>query len=123
MGKCKCGYFFSGSYCELCESGRPVKKTGNLGKRSKRIKSRSDKRRDQENEYRIIRAEYLEKHPICEVYNCGHKSEQVHHKKGRIGKLLTNKKYFLAVCDTCHKYIELHPAWAKAQGYSESRLK
>lgn len=116
MGKCKCGYFFSGSYCPVCET--PPEK-----KKPKRIAHNSKKRVEENREYSQKRKEFLEENPICQVHNCGQKSDQVHHKKGRTGKLLTNKKYFLAVCGLCHDYIENNPLWAKAQGYSESRLK
>lgn len=122
MPKCECGYFFSGTDCPVCGEGKGGAKNGNNRNGRVRIKRVSKKRASQEVEYRVVRLEYLNKHPICQVHNCGNKSEQVHHKKGRIGKLLTDKRYFLAVCDACHKYIELHPAWSKAHGYSESRL-
>jgi hypothetical protein len=47
---------------------------------------------------------------------------QIHHKKGRIGHLLWNTKYFLAVCPNCHRYIEDHPEQARSNGWSLSRL-
>jgi hypothetical protein len=42
--------------------------------------------------------------------------------KGRIGNLLTDPKYFLAVCRQCHNWIEEHPKEAKELGYSVSRI-
>jgi hypothetical protein len=52
---------------------------------------------------------------VCEV--CGkEQSTQIHHKKGR-GKLLCEKKFFLAIDDSCHRRIHEHPAWAYEMGY------
>lgn len=75
------------------------------------------------NRYKKARKAYLLEHPVCEVRGCGKPSEQIHHERGRIGDLLTNDKYFLAVCAECHQKIERFPKWAKEQGYSQSRLK
>jgi len=87
-----------------------------------KIKLRSDKRARQEREYSKKRKEYLIDHPICEVLGCFAKSTEVHHKKGRIGDLLTDERYFMAVCNAHHRVIELNPIWAKNNGYSLNRL-
>ncbi len=114
--KClKCFSYFSGGYCKLC-SEKPEKP------KPKPIRKVSLKRIDKNKEYSEVNKQYLKDNPVCEVINCELKSDQVHHKKGRTGDLLTDIKYFLAVCDPCHKYIELNPLWAKEHGYSESRL-
>lgn len=85
------------------------------------IRPRSKKRSRQEREYAKLRKEYLDDHEYCEV--CGSfLANQIHHRAGRIGKLLTNTKFFLAVCPTCHKLIEERPQWAKEKGFSISRL-
>lgn len=83
--------------------------------------NRSKKRAKQEVEYRKLRDEYLSEHEYCEV--CGWPFNlQLHHKKGRTGALLTDMRFFLAVCHTCHQKIELFPDWAKEHCYSLSRL-
>ena len=56
------------------------------------------------------------------VKGCKGLATEVHHKKGRIGKLLTEISYFLGVCRECHSKIELEPIWAKENGYSLNRL-
>jgi len=71
--------------------------------------------------YVMARALYLKDHPMCEVGSCYKHSNQIHHKKGRAGKLLLDSKWFLACCTNCHRYIEDHPAWAQNSGYSVSR--
>lgn len=86
------------------------------------IRARSKKRARQEREYVKLRKIYLFTHPVCEVAGCGCESTEIHHKKGRVGDLLTDERFFLAVCRAHHVYIELHPALAKEHGYSLNRL-
>lgn len=110
-----CPHIKSSSYCKICDT-KPEKK------KPKPILKVSVKRAKENKEYSHLRSMYLEMFPVCEVENCNNKSTQIHHKKGRIGSLLTDVEYFLCVCDVCHKYIELNPVLAKIQGYSETRL-
>lgn len=90
-----------------------------LKKKAVKIKFRSDKRAEQEKAYNLFIKLWLvgKKCPMC-----GKDATQVHHKKGRIGKLLLDVRFFLPVTQDCHQYIEEHPEWAKEQGYSLSRL-
>lgn len=91
-------------------------------KRTK-IRRTSVKRQAQLDEYyETTRPEYLKEHPICEVEGCKNKATTIHHKKGRSGEMLLNKDFFLSACMPDHFYIEAHPDWAKAKGYSLSRL-
>lgn len=90
-----------------------------------RIANRSKKRAKQEREYAKIAKEFLSENEYCVVHSdedtiC--RSTQIHHKKGRIGSLLTDTRYFLAVCDEAHKQIEANPKWARIMKYSLSRL-
>jgi hypothetical protein len=98
---------------------KPVKKEK---PKPSKIKPRSDKRAKQEREYLKMLPKFFEENPICQVNGCNLESSQCHHKKGRLGALLTNKKYFMAVCAEHHEKIETQPNWAKANGYSLSRL-
>lgn len=87
-----------------------------------KIRPRSKKRAAQEREYSKLRVQFLIKNQWCQVEGCYRLSSQCHHKKGRIGDLLTDERYFLAVCSYHHQAIELDPQWAKEKGYSLSRL-
>lgn len=89
--------------------------------KKKRIKPRSDKRVEQEKEYLIVRAEYLRNYAKCEVCEVA-ESTETHHICGRIGKRLTDKDFFLAVCRSCHQKIELNPDWARQKGYILNRF-
>lgn len=86
------------------------------------IKKVSNKRKVENKEYTKLRKAFLESSIYCQVKGCKKLATEVHHKKGRIGKLLTDISYFLGVCRECHNKIELEPLWAKENGYSLNRL-
>ncbi len=82
-------------------------------------------------QYQKARKEYLKDHCCCEAkltgctipnQNYDNIGIQIHHRAGRIGDNLFDKKNFLAVCFNCHNYIELNVEWAILNGFSVSRL-
>ena len=81
-----------------------------------RLKPISNKRRTQLRDYYILRKDFLRQNPVCEICK-RNKPWDVHHQKGRNGRLLLNDFYWLAVCRGCHDLIHEHPAWAREQGY------
>lgn len=87
------------------------------------IKPRTEKRSKQERLYSAKRIEFLSRkeNKFCAVYP-NQRATQVHHKKGRIGDLLTDERYWLAVSSDGHEYIENNPIEAKEKGWSLSRL-
>lgn len=87
-----------------------------------RIKSVSDKKLVELKQYRLLRDEYLATHKICEHPECSNPSEDLHHAKGRVGILLTDTRYFKALCRKCHRWVEENPTDAKSMGLSFSRL-
>ena len=89
-------------------------------KSPRRINPFSAKRLKQMNEYRKVRIEFLKDHPKCQACNF-QSADQIHHKKGRTGSLLVDTKYFLAVCDDCHRFIENNPLEALKMGWSVKR--
>ena len=99
---CKCFY----SWFEMPE---PIKKV-------------SQKRNLENKEYLKVRKVFLQSLMFCQVNSCKKLPTEVHHKKGKIGKLLTDTRYFLGVCRECHNKIELEPLWAKENNYSLNRL-
>lgn len=110
----------------LCDDHKALKQYQAKEKKVTRIKPRSNKRAKQEVEYLKVRKEYLATQENCEVcINEGqhvNTASQIHHKSGRIGDLLTNKRLFLAVCQDCHQQVESDPLWSKLNGYSIDRL-
>lgn len=99
---CKCFYSWF-------ESPEPIKKVSN-------------KRKVDNKKYLKVRKVFLESLIYCQVKGCKKLATEVHHQKGRIGKLLTDTNYFVGVCRECHSKIELEPTWAKENGYSLNRL-
>lgn len=85
----------------------------------KSIKKVSQNHKVKTLKYSELRDDYLDQHKVCEC--CGVKpSIEIHHKAGRDGNNLF--QHFLAVCRTCHNFIENNPTWAKENGFSISRL-
>jgi hypothetical protein len=91
----------------------------------KKINKVSDNHKETLKEYKKVRKEFLSDHPQCmaKLQGCKGKANQVHHMAGKSSpELYVNKKYFLSVCGNCHEILEKNPAFAKANGFSLSRL-
>lgn len=118
-------------YCcrehEIADKGFPEKK------KSKPIPKVSDKRKALNEQYSILRKEFLSKpeNRICPVTK--KPTTEVHHKAGRVGfadewarlnniPLLIDVRYFLGVSRNGHRWIEENPIEAKKLGYSVDRL-
>lgn len=84
------------------------------------IKQVSSKHAAELQEYHKVRAEYLAKHPNCEIFP-DELATEIHHRRGRLGAFLTNTRYFMAVGANAHRLIHANPAWAHQQGYLLSR--
>lgn len=82
----------------------------------KPIAKQSDKRKDRETIYQEKRDKYMDNHPICECCESNF-SEDLHHKAGRIGDLLTDESKFMACCRECHTWIHEHPKESREKGY------
>ncbi len=104
--------------CATCnkELRKPVKEK----KKPVPIKKVSKPMKINLTEYSHLRKQFLIDNPICAVYP-DKKAVSIHHKKGRIGDLLCDVKYWLPTSLEGHIYIEENPAWAKEQGFSLSR--
>jgi hypothetical protein len=87
-----------------------------------RIKSVSTKKLSELKDYRVLRDRYLDDHKVCQHPDCKNLSEDLHHAKGRVGALLTDVRFFKALCRKCHRWVEDNPEEAKALGLSLSRL-
>ena len=110
-------------YCAkgLAQNALLSKKGSNTNQKKKsRLKPISDKQAERLKEYRVVRDKFLKENPTC--WNCGSSPTECHHGAGRIGNLLTDTKYFVALCRACHVKAELSPEWAKENGFSFSRL-
>ncbi len=125
--QCKCGAEFQpyNSFQKFCSSackfkyGPPV----NLKlKPMKPIPKVSKKRQIQNLQYSVLRTEFLGKkeNQICPI--TGKPTTDIHHKKGRVGELFLDTKYWVALSREGHRFVEENPEWAKEKGYSLNRL-
>ena len=75
------------------------------------------------NEYEKKRIAFFALHPTCQakLTNCTGMATDIHHKAGR-GENHNNINTWMAVCRSCHQWIEEHPNDAKVLGFSQSRL-
>ena len=112
-------YLTTEKYCSFdCSKANAV----NTKKPQKPINKLSKKRQVEELRYKVLRIEFLGKkeNQICPITK--KKTTDIHHKKGRIGSLLLDTRYWVALSREGHKYVEENPEWAKENGYSLSRL-
>lgn len=88
----------------------------------KKIAKRSKKGQKEDRQYTIKRLRFLAQpgNQRCPV--TGQMATEIHHMKGRVGDLLLDQKYWLAVSREGHRKIEENPDWAKEMGYSISRI-
>lgn len=108
-------------FCKNCWSCR----SGNKGIKptTKPISPRSSKRIKLDTEYSKLRIAFLYANPMCAAHlpGCGTSSTDVHHSKGR-GKYHLATNTWVALCRSCHSWLETHPTEAKALGFSQNRL-
>ena len=110
-----------GSFCsKICLDSQ--KNTLKNKKARKSIKNVSTKRELENEQYKALRLEFLSRpeNKICPIMKT--ETTDIHHKKGRIGKLLLDTNYWIALSREGHRLVEENPEWAKEQGYSLNRL-
>jgi len=113
---------FGGKKCDWHQKKRTDKKPPKP-KKQKVIRFRSKKRAKEEEEYSRERKIFLglPENQWCAVYPWL-PAETVHHKMGRLGKLLLDKRYWVALSLPGHIWVEEHPEEAKKRGLSLNRL-
>jgi hypothetical protein len=67
-------------------------------------------------EYGKLRKEYLAKNRICEYPGCKKPAQDIHHRRGRIGRMLCESAYFSSVCRFHHIFIHENPELAREDG-------
>jgi len=92
----------------------PLKSKTGFKKRGGKLKAVSNRKREENEKYKVARNLYFNLHPDCEV--CGCPATDIHHKAKR-GKNLYNMETFMATCRLCHNRIHDNPAWAREMGY------
>ena len=112
-------------FCKWCWTSHKDNVPVTIKKAFKPIRKKSTKQAKLDQAYSVLRTTFFRdpNNERCQAQltNCSFHATDVHHKKGR-GEFLLNVKSWLAVCRSCHDYIEKHPIEAKSFGFSESRL-
>jgi hypothetical protein len=78
------------------------------------------KRAAQNREYSRRRKIHLAANPFCK--RCGNAATEIHHAKGRTGNLLTDARFFVALCHDCHMFVTANFNEACALGLSATRF-
>jgi hypothetical protein len=101
-----------------CRSSKPQPKQ----KKAYVIPQVSKKRKVEMLQYSVLRTEFLanKKNQVCPITK--QPTTDIHHKKGRVGSLLLDTRYWVALSREAHKFVEENPEWAKENGYSLNRL-
>lgn len=94
----------------------PIKRRTPLKRGNKPMRRISKRRSPLLRQYAVICTEFKQAHPICQICDIS-ATDDVHHKRGRIGKKLVESEFFLAVCRGCHDEIHRNPAGAREVGF------
>lgn len=107
-------------YCKDCWYKKMPPK---YPRQSKVLPTRSPKRAVLDQLYSVSRQQFLSRNPFCSarLEGCTTHATDIHHKAGR-SKNYLDVLTWLAVCRSCHQWIELNPAKAKELGFSTSRI-
>jgi len=91
-------------------------------KKKKTIPRVSQSRKMEEIIYSSERIKFLmlPENKVCPI--TGKEATTIHHKKGRMGSLYLDKRFWVALSMEGHEFVEKNPIWAKEAGYSLSRL-
>ena len=111
-----CNYnVFSKGYCKSHQYLREdIKKS---------IPRESKKRAVENRQYsKETRVAFFEKpeNKSCKI--CGKEATDIHHMKGRVGKLLNDMRFMIGLCRSCHSRVEENPEWAISNGYSIQKV-
>ena len=130
---CQCGTEFLpyNTIQKFCSANCQVKfgkkiniklKSFNPEKKRYTIPKVSEKRKIDNLKYSAQRIVFLGKpeNRICPI--TGWPTTDIHHKKGRVGELFLDTKYWIALSREGHQFVEDNPEWAKQNGYSLDRL-
>lgn len=103
--------------CIDCADGRHVPLTAKRCQRCHaRHKAKGSKYVERRNAWLKLSARIRADRPKCEAQlpGCTGRSQEVHHKAGRIGALLLDEAHLMAICHPCHDYIHTRMSRAEA---------
>lgn len=117
--------------CDFNGCGNPVFSRGRcawhqirktIATSHKPIKVVSEKMAANLAKYRRLRDKYFKEHPVCEFPGCNSRNITLHHKRGRVGAFLTDKRWFCSLCQKHHQWVNENNEEAFKMGLVYSRL-
>lgn len=89
------------------------------------IAKQSEKRKVEQRVYVKIVKEKISKDDRCKIKSpvCTGKAQGMNHKQKRSPKNFLVEKNLDRCCNACNTYIEQHPKWAAANGFTVSKFK
>lgn len=85
--------------------------------RRHKISAESKARRQERKLYKVAKREFLNNEMqnwICALPDCSNIATEVHHTRGRAGKLYLDTRYWIGVCVKCHQWIHTHMEEARS---------
>ena len=79
------------------------------------VRSRGKAMEKRMREYRKRREVFLRAHPFCSVLP-DRRSETIHHQRGRVGTLLLDERFWIAVSLDGHRWIDANRDEARRRG-------
>lgn len=113
------------TYQEKLKIKAKVKKHPTPPKKQVAIKRRTKKRAADERIYNARVAELkLDENNVCAANweGCTGCFDHNHHGRGRTGDLLLNEEFWVFLCESCHRIVELMPNKAKKEKLSFLRI-
>jgi hypothetical protein len=100
---------------------KPIKKQKIKPKYGK-ISPVSPKRAKENKLYKPLADQFKLDHPVCEIQHtgCTQRTTEVHHTKGRKGKLYLDPLFWKGSCNSCHRWATDNSKAAKETGASAS---
>lgn len=90
--------------------------------KAKRVNAVSRKRRADMAAYAALRKVFLAGPPEVRCRCCAvNPATDVHHTRGRAGKLLLDVRYWLPLCRSCHRWVGENPEAARRLGERQDR--
>lgn len=84
------------------------------------LKKISKSRRQAKRKYFDKHSDFLSQNPVCMIclVRCRkpNPSTEIHHARGRIGRLLNDERFFVASCRECREWPHEHPREAREMG-------
>jgi len=85
------------------------------------LRKRSQKMALAMRQYVAEKKEFLIQNPRCEYPSCDCTAVDVHHSRGRIGRLLMDHRFWVPLCRKHHNWVLEHPDQARELGLLPGR--